>query len=445
MKKTVIAYIILTFFVLFLVSELAVNVYISYEENKWRKDLEAHALQLSQLVQEDVVRKVHVVDTLKSLVEISAYDPSSFDAWAPTIYDSEKGIASVQLAPGGIVQYIYPLASNEGAIGHDILKDSRRNDGAIKAIECKDLVFVGPVTLVQNGREAIISRRPIYQLKNNENVFWGFATVVIYTSDIKIDAFTLPDKYSYQLLGYNPDSDKLPLIYSNWSDGARESVEYPISVPGGQWKLIVGKNTSANYLTLRVLSCIIAILLGSMYSYFHIQSFRQNKEILTLNKQLEQLTYYDELTSILNRRGIYKQWSHMSEKMQMPVSIIITDLNKFKHINDTYGHGVGDLALKYYAAILKKYDNNGRYIGRLGGDEFILLWENATEFEAFTLANNIKNDLKNKLFDFEHGRDKHTIKIESAIGAASGTNKDKFDVLLSKADHEMYKEKNKDE
>lgn len=219
MKKTVIAYILLTFFILILVSELAVNVYISYEEDEWKKDLEAHALQLSQLIQEDIVRKVHVVDTLKSLVEISAYDPASFDVWAPTIYNSEKGIASIQLAPDGIVQYIYPLASNEGAIGHDILKDSRRDDGAIKAIECKDLVFVGPVTLIQNGREAIISRRPIYQLKNNENIFWGFATAVIYTSDIEIEALTLPDKYSYKLLGYNPDSDKQPLIYSQWSEG----------------------------------------------------------------------------------------------------------------------------------------------------------------------------------------------------------------------------------
>lgn len=445
MKKSLIAYIILTFFMLLLFSELAFSVYISNEEDKWRRDLEDHALQLSQLIQEDIVRKVHAVDTLASLVEISDYDPSSFDAWATTIYNSEKGIASVQLAPDGIVQHIYPLASNEGAIGHNLLKDYKRNDGAIKAITCKDLVFVGPLTLIQNGKQAIISRRPIYQSKNNQDVFWGFAVVVIYTSELKIEGLTLPEKYSYQLLGDNPDSSEAPIIYQKWSDTVKDFVEYPITVPGGQWQLIVGKNNSNNYLFLRILSSIIAMLLGSMYSFFHIQGFRQNKRIRTLNKQLEQLTYYDELTSILNRRGIYKQWSLSSQKDRTPISIIITDLNKFKLINDTYGHGIGDLALKYYANILKKYDYNGRYVGRLGGDEFILLLENTCASEASALVDSISDDLQHNLFCFEHGEKRHSLRIESAIGVAVGSNKDKFDVLLSNADHEMYKEKKDNE
>ena len=81
-----------------------------------------------------------------------------FDLYADEVLRSVGGISNLQLAPDGIIKYIYPLRGNEKAIGHDILKDDRRKKEALLAIKEQRMTLAGPFELVQGG-VAVIGRK----------------------------------------------------------------------------------------------------------------------------------------------------------------------------------------------------------------------------------------------------------------------------------------------
>ncbi|CAI2150900.1 MULTISPECIES: sensor domain-containing diguanylate cyclase [Serratia] len=93
----------------------------------------------------------------------------------------------------------------------------------------------------------------------------------------------------------------------------------------------------------------------------------------------------DELTQISNRRGFISLAGHMLHHCQMKgvkASLIFIDLDKFKLINDTYGHGEGDRALIYFSELMKRVFGYFDVIARLGGDEFVALMGSRTKSEA---------------------------------------------------------------
>jgi diguanylate cyclase (GGDEF)-like protein len=93
---------------------------------------------------------------------------------------------------------------------------------------------------------------------------------------------------------------------------------------------------------------------------------------------------HDDLTGILNRRGLRQAFNdrkvHRSRKEDLakPDLVAIIDLDKFKEINDTYGHKGGDMALQSIAELLSTSKRDGTLYGRLGGDEFLAFLHNTT-------------------------------------------------------------------
>lgn len=101
----------------------------------------------------------------------------------------------------------------------------------------------------------------------------------------------------------------------------------------------------------------------------------------------------DPLTGLVNRRGMdeyTKKWT----KKGTPYSIILFDIDRFKRINDTYGHTVGDLVLKYLAKEMRAVARNQDICCRYGGEEFILLLPETTMLEAFKIAEKLRNKLE---------------------------------------------------
>ena len=85
----------------------------------------------------------------------------NFNTYGELILERNQIINNVQLAPGAIVQYIYPLAGNESAIGHNLLTDSKRKAFVEKAMEQKVSISQGPVKSLQ-GNIMVFNRKPIY-------------------------------------------------------------------------------------------------------------------------------------------------------------------------------------------------------------------------------------------------------------------------------------------
>ena len=93
----------------------------------------------------------------------------------------------------------------------------------------------------------------------------------------------------------------------------------------------------------------------------------------------------DELTGISNRRGfimLAKQSLPLCTRLNIPATLIFLDLDKFKPINDQFGHAEGDLALTQFANLLKMTCRDSDVFARLGGDEFVVLLTNASKQQA---------------------------------------------------------------
>lgn len=99
------------------------------------------------------------------------------------------------------------------------------------------------------------------------------------------------------------------------------------------------------------------------------------------HRELYELAYFDALTEVFNKRGIFEQlqaFDGLSKSQGTPYSMIMMDLDFFKEINDRHGHVFGDVVLKGFAKALKQNCLEDQIVGRFGGDEFIILVPNST-------------------------------------------------------------------
>ncbi|MDQ8005169.1 MAG: PAS domain S-box protein [Pedobacter sp.] len=156
-----------------IISLIAQQRYLIIKENREKEIdvmLESVELRLEQLLK----NSQNITLTLALTLDQTG-KPRNFDAVAAQIIKGNPYLQAVQLVPGGVIKYTYPLEGNEQALGLDLLKLSDVNAAAAKkAIATRKIYFQGPVKLVQGG-EGVIGRLPIYI----DNEFWGFSAVVV--------------------------------------------------------------------------------------------------------------------------------------------------------------------------------------------------------------------------------------------------------------------------
>jgi len=102
----------------------------------------------------------------------------------------------------------------------------------------------------------------------------------------------------------------------------------------------------------------------------------REKELSELNDRLRQISLTDGLTQIENRRSLeerlHDMWQH-SVRLHEPIALVMCDIDKFKSVNDNYGHQAGDSVLKEFAQLLKSEAREIDRVGRYGGEEFVLI------------------------------------------------------------------------
>jgi diguanylate cyclase (GGDEF)-like protein len=147
----------------------------------------------------------------------------------------------------------------------------------------------------------------------------------------------------------------------------------------------------------------------------------------------ERLIYQDMLTGVYNRRFIELAFNECVLNKVEPITIIMSDLNKFKEANDTYGHACGDQILKDFGKILTKVMPEEAVVARLGGDEFAVLLPGVSEKQAEFLMNLVKIEM---------------IAEDMPVTVSLGSYTDSYEVHKSfvnfciYADERMYRDKN---
>jgi len=218
------------------------------------------------------------------------FSEEQFHSFASELSNNHKGIKSLQLAPGAVVTYIYPLKGNEAAIGHDLLADPTRRAAAERAIAEGKFIIAGPVNLKQGG-VALIGRQPIYSSGPNEapspENFWGFSVILIDLEPL-LKAGGVIDNSSdmqFALRGKNGLGPSGAVFYGNQGVFDLDPVILDISLPNGSWQLAgLPKNgwvTSwPGRIRLWVIGLGIAIILGiSIYFYMRRTSELRDKEV----------------------------------------------------------------------------------------------------------------------------------------------------------------------
>ncbi|GAA0180055.1 hypothetical protein SH2C18_28150 [Clostridium sediminicola] len=155
-------------------------------------------------------------------------------------------------------------------------------------------------------------------------------------------------------------------------------------------------------------------------------------------KRMSNIAYKDFLTKLPNRRAINEKIEKGIEKAtkyNKQMAIFLLDFDNFKYINDVYGHECGDRVLIYIANRLKKFGTENRFIGRLGGDEYLAIVENVnSEEEVFEFAQDIIEEF-NMVKKIDDNNFYISVSIGGAIFPQHGENRTS---LLRKADIAMY-------
>lgn len=123
-----------------------------------------------------------------------------------------------------------------------------------------------------------------------------------------------------------------------------------------------------------------------------------------LRLRLREAAEYDELTGLLNRPTIHAALDHMharAERDKTPYAILLIDLDQFKSINDHYGHHAGDAILAQVAEVLSTAVRRGDWVGRWGGEEFLILFPSTEADEALQIADRVRMQIDSTPFAIE--------------------------------------------
>ncbi|WP_333804307.1 GGDEF domain-containing protein [Sulfurospirillum sp.] len=177
-------------------------------------------------------------------------------------------------------------------------------------------------------------------------------------------------------------------------------------------------------------STILAILITLLASFL-------KKSYL----EVENLSHVDGLTGLYNRimfMSVFQKEIPKVKRNKQHLFLVILDIDDFKPINDTFGHLVGDEAIKITAHTLQNLLRTSDTIARFGGDEFIISIVDKDKDAASTIVNRILNEFNNKMIPVKRNDEKQEIPINLSIGYTAYKNEDDFKTMLQRADQALY-------
>jgi polar amino acid transport system substrate-binding protein len=250
-------------------------------------------------------------------------------------------------------------------------------------------------------------------------------------SHIKING-VLDEQYAMSV-GVRRDLPELLSIYNKainiTTDSDRQSIL-------NNWLSINFQYDFDYTLLWQILAGISVILFLFVYRYWVIN--RHNQELQQVNKKLEHLSHSDQLTGMPNRYYLHDAFQvelSRFNRYQHPFSIIMLDIDRFKRINDSYGHIVGDEVIKRMSRLLLQNIRENDEVGRWGGEEFLILCPETKPEGAQALAEHLRLLIQACDFAIDD------IHITASFGVAGYRSDEMIDDCIKRADEALYQAK----
>jgi len=174
-----------------------------------------------------------------------------------------------------------------------------------------------------------------------------------------------------------------------------------------------------------------------------IARLRVDNQINIINQMraIKRLSMTDQLTDLANRRSFDQQlnleWRRESRE-KVPVSILMIDVDKFKHFNDTYGHQQGDVVLQTVSSVLKQtLHRPADFAARWGGEEFVVLLPATPEKGALMVAELIRSNIEKTEIQLQDGTITN-VTVSIGVNTQIPSHNDSINDFISKADNALY-------
>lgn len=424
---------------------LALNLCITWALIDRKQQMELVRLESVILAQRDnlhneLLHLVYKVETLSALVIRADGQTQDFERAASALSD-EPSIEAMLLAPQGVVSKVYPLQdSTRALLGQNMLGEALGGREAAAIRHSGRLVLVGPVALPQGGL-GLVARMPVYHSDGKGHVtYWGLVGLILKFPAVLsgTDLHMLENmNLAYEIWRTNPATGMKELISASRILPAESTpgIELPLTLLNSRWYIRI----SLVKPWYRYVETWLYVSISLLLSLFLATLVQRNRDLTEIRKYLEAIAYNDPLTGALNRRGIFEEMARRTKPgTKEKFTLYYIDLNKFKNINDTYGHEAGDRVLQHFADTVRAHAPAAHVLGRLGGDEFVVLLNGMpdsarckTAFAAMraTLGRGLPDMGIPGPFTFSLGK------------AVFPDDADNADNLLSKADTAMYRQK----
>lgn len=313
-----------------------------------------------------------VPETLAAVIAAEErIDNATFEAIASRLVRANPSIRNVALAPGGVIKAIHPKRGNEAALGLRYVDVPAQYEAVQRAIRTRRTVISGPIALVQGGT-GLLSRTPVFLrgAGGSDTRYWGIVSLAVNVDPLFVDIKRVADRgnLSIAVRRADPDAKTGATFFGDPSvfAAAPVTMHYPLA-GGGRWELAAipreGWASVRTPLYLRVPFYVLTLLLGWL-AYRMLAS--QGRDRMLAGR--------DALTGLLNRKSFDLRLDEAMQQTQpRSCALVLIDLDRFKPVNDNYGHRAGDLVLQQVAERLQQVLHGNDTAYRLGGDEFALV------------------------------------------------------------------------
>jgi diguanylate cyclase (GGDEF)-like protein len=425
-------------FAFFLAVVLAGSAVLSLEANRLDARRKVELVSFGSLLQARLHRELSgalfLASGLSSYLAVRAgkLDRREVEAILARLYADARHVRYFGIVVGYRQTYVYPVKGNERAIGLYYPDVPAQWPYIRRASESGKAVLVGPLNVVQGGR-VLIYRVPV----SIRGRYWGMFSTVIDANHLFAETLgeVSSENVAFAVRGKDGLGRKGEVFWGDPRVFEQSDVEQiDVEVPGGKWIIALQAKfppgEESGLLRLRILVWVLAAFLGwGTYA------------LLVQRARLARLALFDQLTGLPNRSLIEDRLSRaISVQRRNPSTLsalLFVDLDGFKSINDRYGHRAGDAVLHGVATRAQHAVRDIDSVGRWGGDELIVVLENADRRTVPELIERVRQAVETPI-EFAG----QSLKVGASIGSAIVPDDgESAGDLIRLADRRMYEDK----